>query len=116
MSRTIRRKNAYRYFDSYYTTEESEEHALANGLNHYYSKRWGFQVYPNAAAKRVLLTGKAFRRGWWKNHNDTMNIHRDRCYDWGQVRAKNNNDLYRWFKDEEHECFFVEDINKRDWD
>jgi hypothetical protein len=28
----------------------------------------------------------------------------------------NKEDLCKWFKNDEHELFFAEDVNKRDWD
>src|ERR1035437_3279142 len=67
-------------------------------------------------APREFKTGKEYRQGFWKYHGDGKYWSRKYDHmDWSQVRSNNREDLIKWFKNEDHECIFFEEINKRDW-
>ena len=108
MSRTIRRKNGSKMhylYERHYTGDI----VLPEGDFGKYGS-WNCGVW-------VPFEGKAYRKGWWRFHNDTLDF-RNKMFraDWGCVRSKNRQDLYKWIKNEEHDCLFWEDVNTKDWD
>lgn len=109
MSRTVRRvgKALDPTREAYWIQEDTQEFLRRPGY------QWGWIYY-----RREFLKGKEYRKGWWQFHADhhKWNGHRNNRMSWSSVRTENKEDLCKWFKDPDHEVFFVEDVNKRDWD
>lgn len=72
-------------------------------------------VWRAATPRREYLQGKEFNKGWWIVHRDGFLNFAWHRWTWGEVRSKNKTDLNHWLHNDEHECFFWEDINKADW-
>lgn len=108
MSRTIRRtgKACDSKRKKYHTHTEKYGDWIQAG-----NGQWHYRCL-----KQVPLSPEEFKRGFWKYHGDGRYYSERKHYkDWGQVRVANHEDLTLWFKNENHECIFVEEINKRDY-
>lgn len=109
MSRTVRRvgKSLDLTREAHWIEKDNWEFITSAG------RPWGRLYYP-----REFLTGKEYKKGWWTFHSDhhRWRRHRNNLHSWSTVRMINKEDLCKWFKNDEHELFFAEDVNKRDWD
>lgn len=74
-----------------------------------------YQCWADQEPRREFLQGKELKKGWWRVHSDKYPTFAWHRWTWGEVRAKNKVDLNKWLHDDEHECFFWEDVNKADW-
>jgi len=104
MSRTIRRRHVN---EIYYL----------KSLNYTYEDAPGYEYLSSwAGIPQIRKEGKEYRKVWWEFHNDSINFH-NKCFrsDWGSVRTKNRLNLVRHLNDSDHDYFFWEDVNSRDW-
>jgi hypothetical protein len=105
MSRTIRRnKNCNKTMEYYWIEWECVYHS---------GSTW--PLCKIAKLDYPDKNSKEYKKAWWSFHNDKILVFAWHRHDWGQVRSKNKTDLVKWIKNDEHECFFWEDVNKADW-
>lgn len=112
MSRTIRRKRHKTQYQHCYSNDEADYLWVQDDI-------WGYKLgvmfdYRTLwKSPKRLLTGKEYKKAWWKFHKDDNFFGSNYCWHWRNAaerrgRVKNREELAKFWKNPEYEVMAYE--------